>query len=90
MNENKFHTGRVMRSTPREIGRGSKANRKHVLLRSLAQLKHHQIEQMKKTGEIREEIPNEIEHWLYVYSDHTIARLNHELLKLQNQGISPM
>lgn len=82
MNEHKFHTGKVMRSTPGQRGKGTKTNRKHVLLRELAKQKYEEFERMKKNGEVKEGIPNELEHWLYIYSDFTIDRLKNELLKL--------
>ncbi len=83
MNDHKFHASKVMRSTPSESGQyGSKTNRKHVLLRQLAEQKRLQYEKLKKAGEINQDLPNELEHWLFMYSDYTIERLNNELLKL--------
>lgn len=84
MNEHKFHTGKVMKSTPGRKGRGTKPNRKHVLLRTLAELKRKQYDELKKSGKINQNIPNDLEHWLFMYSDYTEARLKNELLNLGN------
>ena len=73
---------RIKQTTPKYVGTSLNPNSKRVLLGMVAKLKYEQIEQKKKDGEIRSDTENNLELWLWTYSNHTKVRLKNELILL--------